>query len=83
MAERSKRGIRVCWKSAGTSERNGSAAIKPRILLASIFQFSDEVTGEKLASELKIAASEGRFENEGWHVRQNGSRFWAHVVITT
>src|ERR671913_1684396 len=48
----------------------------------SIFYPSDEVTSEKLASELKIAASEGRFENEGWHVRQNGSRFWAHVVIT-
>lgn len=48
----------------------------------SIFYPSDEVTSEKLTSELKIAASEGRFENERWHVRQNGSRFWAHVVIT-
>ena len=24
---------------------------------------------------------EGRFENEGWRVRNDGSRFWAHVVI--
>jgi PAS domain S-box-containing protein len=48
----------------------------------SIFYPSNEVTGEKLAGELKIAGSDGRFENEGWHVRQNGSRFWAHVVIT-
>src|SRR5918994_790389 len=48
----------------------------------SIFYPSDEVTSEKLANELKIAASDGRFENEGWHVRQNGSRFWGHVVIT-
>jgi len=32
--------------------------------------------------ELKIAASEGRFEDEGWRVRKDGSRFWANVVIT-
>src|SRR3954453_13641081 len=30
---------------------------------------------------LKIAAEEGRFEKEGWRVRKDGSRFWAHVVI--
>ena len=30
---------------------------------------------------LKIAACEGRFETEGWRVRKDGSRFWAHVVI--
>jgi PAS domain S-box-containing protein len=30
---------------------------------------------------LATAASAGRFENEGWRVRKDGSRFWAHVVI--
>ncbi|MEX3635188.1 PAS domain S-box protein [Paraburkholderia sp. BR14320] len=30
---------------------------------------------------LSIAASEGRFEAEGWRVRKDGRRFWAHVVI--
>ena len=30
---------------------------------------------------LATAAREGRFEDEGWRVRQDGSRFWAHVVI--
>jgi len=30
---------------------------------------------------LKIALSEGRFENEGWRVRKDGTRFWAHVII--
>ena len=30
---------------------------------------------------LKVAAEEGRFENEGWRVRKDGSRFWCHVVI--
>jgi len=30
---------------------------------------------------LRVAAREGRFEREGWRVRKDGSRFWAHVVI--
>jgi PAS domain S-box-containing protein len=33
------------------------------------------------AAALRIAAEEGRFEREGWRVRKDGSRFWAHVVI--
>jgi PAS domain S-box-containing protein len=32
--------------------------------------------------ELAIAKREGRFEDEGWRVRKDGSRFWANVVIT-
>jgi PAS domain S-box-containing protein len=30
---------------------------------------------------LKQAAAEGRWETEGWRLRKDGSRFWAHVVI--
>jgi PAS domain S-box-containing protein len=30
---------------------------------------------------LEIALNEGKFEAEGWRVRKDGSRFWAHVVI--
>jgi PAS domain S-box-containing protein len=30
---------------------------------------------------LTRAVSEGKFEGEGWRVRKDGSRFWAHVVI--
>ncbi len=32
--------------------------------------------------ELKAAAREGRFEDEGWRLRKDGTRFWANVVIT-
>ena len=32
--------------------------------------------------ELRTAAVEGRFEDEGWRIRKDGSRFWANVVIT-
>src|SRR5207244_984516 len=34
------------------------------------------------AHELKVATAVGRFEDEGWRVRKDGSRFWASVVIT-
>ena len=30
---------------------------------------------------LATAGREGRFEGEGWRLRKDGSRFWAHVVI--
>jgi PAS domain S-box-containing protein len=33
------------------------------------------------ARALETAAREGKFESEGWRVRKDGSRFWAHVVI--
>lgn len=32
--------------------------------------------------ELEIATAEGRFEDEGWRLRKDGSQFWANVVIT-
>jgi PAS domain S-box-containing protein len=33
------------------------------------------------AKTLKTAAEEGRFEQESWRVRRDGTRFWAHVVV--
>lgn len=30
---------------------------------------------------LDVAARDGRWESEGWRVRRDGSRFWAHVVL--
>ncbi len=33
------------------------------------------------ARALSIACNEGKFEQEGWRIRKNGERFWAHVVI--
>lgn len=32
--------------------------------------------------ELKQATATGRFEEEGWRLRKDGSRFWASVVVT-
>lgn len=32
--------------------------------------------------ELEIALREGHYEEEGWRIRKDGSRFWANVLIT-
>lgn len=32
--------------------------------------------------ELEVAQKEGRFEDESWRIRKDGSRFWANVIIT-
>ena len=32
--------------------------------------------------ELEVAKRDGRYEEEGWRIRKDGSRFWANVVIT-
>ncbi len=34
------------------------------------------------AHELAVAEREGRFEDENWRVRKDGSAFWANVIIT-
>lgn len=49
--------------------------------------FSRFYTPEDLARkwperELEIARAQGRFEDEGWRVRKDGTRFWANVIIT-
>jgi PAS domain S-box-containing protein len=48
----------------------------------SCFYGPEEVRAGKCETELEIAIGQGRFEEEGWRVRKNGSRFWASVVIT-
>jgi len=30
---------------------------------------------------LEIAARDGKFETEGWRIRKDGTRFWAHAVL--
>jgi PAS domain S-box-containing protein len=32
--------------------------------------------------ELEMAIRDGRYEEEGWRIRKDGSRFWANVLIT-
>lgn len=46
------------------------------------FYPEEDVRAGKPKRELEAAAAEGRYEDEGWRVRKDGSRFWANVVIT-
>jgi PAS domain S-box-containing protein len=41
-----------------------------------------DIASGKPAYELKMAVREGRFEDEGWRIKKDGSRMWANVIIT-
>jgi PAS domain S-box-containing protein len=71
-----------------TSWNEGAARIKGysagEIIGQSFTRFyPDEANAAEFpAYELKVAAETGRFEDENWRVRKDGSQFWANVVIT-
>ena len=48
----------------------------------SIFYTEDAVKSAWPEHELRAATAEGRFEDENYRVRKDGSRFWANVIIT-
>lgn len=47
-----------------------------------IFYTPADLTSDKPSNELRAAEIDGRFEEEGWRLRKDGSRFWANVLIT-
>src|SRR5258705_8299372 len=46
-----------------------------------IFYTDEDGNGGEPQKVLEVAERNGRLEKEGWRVRKDGSRFWAHVVI--
>ena len=48
----------------------------------SIFYFSEDNDSSKPYWELKVALRDGKYEEEGWRLRKDGSTFWANVLIT-
>jgi PAS domain S-box-containing protein len=46
------------------------------------FYTPEDALDSKPMRALKIAADEGFYEEDGWRVRKDGTRFWATVVIT-
>jgi PAS domain S-box-containing protein len=48
----------------------------------SCFYPEEEIRSGKPQWELTVALQDGRFEDEGWRIRKDGSRFWANVIIT-
>src|SRR5690242_19860186 len=43
--------------------------------------YSDQQVQRPPAQQLEFAREQGRFEDEGWRERKDGTRFWACIVI--
>ena len=46
------------------------------------FYLGDDIKNGKAERDLQATITHGRFEDEGWRVRKDGSHFWANVVFT-
>jgi len=42
----------------------------------------EDIEKGKTKQEIEVATRTGRYEDEGWRVRKDGTRFWANVVLT-
>ncbi len=75
------RGCVATW-NAGAQRLKGYAANEIIGKHFSTFYPETDVRAGKCEHELEVALAEGRFEDEGWRIRKDGTQFWANVVIT-
>ncbi|WP_422882430.1 sensor domain-containing protein [Pantoea agglomerans] len=73
-------GVVVNW-NAGAQRAKGYKADEVVGQHFSLFYSSQERLNRIPEANLGIALKTGRFEDEGWRYRKDGSAFWAHVVI--
>jgi PAS domain S-box-containing protein len=73
---------RVASWNAGAQRTTGYTADEIIGAHFSRFYPREEIERGKPAWALEVAAREGRFEEEGWRLRKDGSAYWASVVIT-
>lgn len=76
----SPEGVITNWNS-GAQRIKGYAAEEVIGTHYSRFMTSEDRESDIPTRSLKIAKEEGRYENEGWRVRKDGTLFLAHVVI--
>lgn len=74
-------GIVVSWNE-GAERISGYASEDIVGRHFSVFYPAEDNAWGKPAWELEEASRDGRFEDEGWRVRKDGSRFWSNVIIT-
>jgi hypothetical protein len=57
---------------------NASKGIRPKKPLVNIFHFytAADLQNKKPERELTIAVKTGKYEEEGWRVKKDGSVFW-------
>jgi PAS domain S-box-containing protein len=72
----------VSWNS-GAQAINGYVASEVIGSHVSRFYTREDLDGGLAERELRVAATEGRFETEGWRIRKDGTRFWASVVLSS
>ncbi len=72
---------RVSNWNAGAERAKGYKAVEIVGQHFSRFYTAEDRTRNIPAQALETALSTGKFETEGWRLRKDGSRFWAHVVI--
>ena len=72
----------VCTWNAGAERIKGYKAHEIVGRHFSCFYPAEDVLSGKPSAELEMAVKDGRFEDEGWRVRKDGSMMWANVIIT-
>lgn len=73
---------RVRTWNAGAERINGYRGTEIIGQHVSIFYLREDARNGKPEQELLAAGTSGRFEDMGWRLRKDGTRFWAHVVIS-
>lgn len=73
---------RVATWNRGAQRIQGYTAAEILGRSVACFYLPEDVASGKPEFQLHQAVRHGRFEDHGWQVRGNGSRFWANVVIT-
>jgi PAS domain S-box-containing protein len=73
---------RVASWNEGAERINGYKAEEIVGRHFSTFYPAADVAAGKTKMELEVASREGKYEEEGWRVRKDGSCFWASVLIT-
>jgi PAS domain S-box-containing protein len=74
-------GYIVTW-NPGAENLKGYSAEEAVGSHFSMFYTEEDRAIDHPAAELEVAARTGRYEEEGWRIRKDGSRFWANVVLT-
>lgn len=76
-----KAGFIMTW-NAGASHLKGYS---PKEIIGthiSRFYTARDLERNHPAFELSVASAEGRYEEEGWRVRKDGTQFWANIIIS-
>jgi formate hydrogenlyase transcriptional activator len=72
-------GVLVAWYSGAARIYGLSSAQAVGRHVAILYPDEDTLVAT-LTDELRRAAVEGRMGSEGWHAREDGSRFWANCI---